>query len=241
MFYNCTSLKSLDLSSFSTPKLTDMSYMFENCTSLKTLDMSNFITKKIVYMNKLFYNCTSLEYLDISNFKTPKVTSFNKMFYGCSSLKVLDISGFTTEVATSFSSMFYNCSSLKSIYASANFIVNDSGSDMFYNCTSLVGGSGTIYNSSKVDKTYAHVDEGTSNPGYFTSPKTRVKFNANGGELVEFLKYYNSESEIGTLPVPVRDGYEFDGWYTDILGGTMIDEHTIVSSNVTYYAHWRSL
>ena len=39
---------------------------------------------------------------------------------------------------------------------------------MFKNCTSLVGGQGTVYNSSKINKTYARIDGGTSSPGYFT-------------------------------------------------------------------------
>lgn len=40
---------------------------------------------------------------------------------------------------------------------------------MFKEATNLVGGSGTKYNSSYADKTYAHIDGGTSNPGYFTA------------------------------------------------------------------------
>ena len=40
---------------------------------------------------------------------------------------------------------------------------------MFYNTTNLVGGSGTKYNRSYVDKTYARIDGGTSSPGYFTA------------------------------------------------------------------------
>lgn len=40
---------------------------------------------------------------------------------------------------------------------------------MFSSCGSLVGGSNTKWDSSHVDKTYAHVDGGTSNPGYFTA------------------------------------------------------------------------
>ena len=39
---------------------------------------------------------------------------------------------------------------------------------MFSGCTKLIGGAGTKYNSSYVDKTYARIDGGTSNPGYFT-------------------------------------------------------------------------
>ena len=37
MFYDCTSLKELDLTNFDTSKVTDMTRMFENCTSLKTI------------------------------------------------------------------------------------------------------------------------------------------------------------------------------------------------------------
>ena len=39
--------------------------------------------------------------------------------------------------------------------------------NLFYS-TLLVGGLGTTYNSSYVDKTYARIDGGTSRPGYFT-------------------------------------------------------------------------
>ncbi|UKI57957.1 MAG: hypothetical protein L6V81_00295 [Clostridium sp.] len=45
----------------------------------------------------------------------------------------------------------------------------------FYNCTNLVGGAGTKYNSSHVDKAYAHIDGGTSNPGYFTDIADKPK------------------------------------------------------------------
>ena len=38
---------------------------------------------------------------------------------------------------------------------------------MFYNNTVLVGGAGTVYTSSNPrDITYAHIDEGDTNPGY---------------------------------------------------------------------------
>ncbi len=43
-----------------------------------------------------------------------------------------------------------------------------SSNHMFFQCVNLVGGSETIYNSSYIDKTYARVDGGSSNPGYFT-------------------------------------------------------------------------
>jgi uncharacterized repeat protein (TIGR02543 family) len=30
----------------------------------------------------------------------------------------------------------------------------------------------------------------------------------------------------------------FDNWYTDRIGGTPIDRNTVVTGDVTYYAHW---
>ena len=39
---------------------------------------------------------------------------------------------------------------------------------VFTGSSNLVGGAGTTYNSSYIDKTYARIDGGTSSPGYFT-------------------------------------------------------------------------
>ena len=44
----------------------------------------------------------------------------------------------------------------------------------------------------------------------------------------------------GTLPTPVKEGYTFDGWYTEKTGGTKItaDTKVTVTENQTLYAHW---
>jgi hypothetical protein len=56
---------------------------------------------------------------------------------------------------------------------------------MFSNCTSLVGGQGTAYNSSNPkDKTYAHIDGGPSNPGYFTAKNAGLRGDVNGDNNV---------------------------------------------------------
>ena len=73
--------------------------------------------------------------------------------------------------------MFYYNTNLKTIYASDMFNTNvvTSSTNMFYNTTNLVGGAGTTYNRSYVDKTYARIDGGTSNPGYFTDIADKPK------------------------------------------------------------------
>lgn len=44
----------------------------------------------------------------------------------------------------------------------------------------------------------------------------------------------------GSLPTPSRDGYTFDGWYTQASGGSKITASTKVNltSSQTLYAHW---
>ena len=169
MFYECYSLKELDVSGFDTSKVTNMSEMFCSC-SLKELDVSGFDTSKVTNMSKMFMCCGSLTELDVSGFDTSNVTKMDWMFYQCSSLKELDVSGFDTSNVTNMGKMFSNCGSLVTIYASSSADWNHHvyGSNMFEDCKVLKGGNGTKYLSSNVDVTYARVDT-EGNPGYFTA------------------------------------------------------------------------
>ena len=56
MFSCCSSLKEINLSSFNTNKVTNMSYMFENCSSLEKLDLSSFNTNQVTNMSDMFYS-----------------------------------------------------------------------------------------------------------------------------------------------------------------------------------------
>ena len=56
MFYNCSSLTSLNLNNFNTNNVIDMSSMFSNCSSLTDLDLSNFNTSNVKNMLNLFLN-----------------------------------------------------------------------------------------------------------------------------------------------------------------------------------------
>ena len=69
MFNNCCSLINLDLSSFNTQNVENMSHMFFHCSSLKELDLSNFEILKLRNMENMFSNCPALEKLNLSNFK----------------------------------------------------------------------------------------------------------------------------------------------------------------------------
>ena len=192
MFYN-SQATIIDLSSFNTSNVTNMSSMFFG-SQATILDVSNFDTSKVIYMNYMFYNSqattldisgfntsnvTNMSYMfynsqattiDVSNFDTSNVTSMNSMFY-MTQVTTLDLSSFDTSNVTGMNGMFCTSFKLTTIYASDKFNTDNvtDSSRMFVDTTKLVGGSGTKYNSSHVDKTYARIDGGTSNPGYFTS------------------------------------------------------------------------
>ena len=41
-----------------------------------------------------------------------------------------------------------------------------------------------------------------------------------------------------SLPIPIRNGYIFDGWFTGQNDGTQIDEHQVITEDVTFVAKW---
>lgn len=69
----------------------------------------------------------------------------------------------------------------------------------------------------------------------------QVYFDCNGGISSTKSKEVVQGKTYGELPLPTRDGYQFDGWYTDLGGGEKIVPTTIVSlaGNQTLYAHWK--
>lgn len=165
MFTKCTSLETLDLSSFNTEKVTDMQNMFEGSTNLRTinlpkgfigsnvtdlngmfsgcvslteLDLSGSNAEKVKNMGSMFYGCVALSNLNLSGFKTGSLTEMRYLFSSCQSLESLDLSGFNTENVTSMASMFSQCSSLRSLdLSSFNTSKVIDMNLMFFNCTNL--------------------------------------------------------------------------------------------------------
>ena len=118
----------------------------------------------------MFQECKKLTNLDLSSFNTSNVTNMSKMFSYCESLTSINLSSFNTAKVTDMGDMFFYSGKLKKIYVGNDWTAAGAteSSRMFYSCYSLVGGAGTTYNSSHIDKAYAHIDGGPSNPGYLT-------------------------------------------------------------------------
>ncbi len=191
MFAN-SQVKSLDLSSFDTSKVENMSGMFDG-SQATSLDLSSFNTSNVTLMSGMFQksqtlvlnlknfdtsNVTNMDFMlansmatsiDLSNFNTSNVINMYAMFAE-SQAKTLDLSNFNTSNVTNMSYMFGYSPNLVTIYVSDKFNTSNvtDSTNMFTSSSKLIGGAGTKYNSSYVDKTYARIDGGTSNPGYFT-------------------------------------------------------------------------
>ncbi len=56
----------------------------------------------------------------------------------------------------------------------------------------------------------------------------------NGGTVQTQTKMYNEK--LGTLPTVSYAGYTFDGWFTQMSGGTKVTSEMRVTNNVSYYA-----
>ena len=202
MFNECNALSSIDVSHFNTSKVTDMQSMFNYCTSLTSLDLRNFDTSKVTNMEGMFNSCQALESLNVSNWKTSNVTNMGNMFASCSRLTSLDLGGFNTSKVTLMWNMFSGCSQLVTIYAGSGWstaAVTDFYSDkMFLNCTKIRGGQGTTYDATHVNRLYARIDGGTSNPGYFTAATEAYACYTPSNKTLTF--YYDTQraSRTGT-------------------------------------------
>ena len=152
MFSKCTSLETLDLSSFNTEKVTNMFEMFVGSTNLRTINLpKGFIGSNVTDLNGMFRGCASLTELDLSGSNAEKVKEMGNMFNGCVALSNLNLSGFKTGSLTDMRYLFSLCQSLESLDLSGFNTENVSSMvSMFSQCSSLRNLDLSSFNTSKV-------------------------------------------------------------------------------------------
>ena len=135
---------SLNLSSFNTENITDMSYLFgsDNINTnyqRKIIFGNHFITKNVTNMQGMFKNLTlGSEQLSFNGqFDTSAVTNMSEMFMGLNNKSPLVLSTFNTEKVTNMSSMFANSTtvSIDITKFKTEHLLN--GSEMFRNNKNL--------------------------------------------------------------------------------------------------------
>ena len=165
-FIGCNALETISgLEYLNTANVEDMSSMFYDCSALKSLDLTNFNTANVTYMYGMFDGCSALESLNLTNFNTAEVTDMSYMFKGCSALTSLDLTNFNTAKVKYMRNMFEGCSALTTIYVSDKFVTSQVtySDDMFNGCKSLKGFIEHINNTDKTNHNYANYTT-----GYFT-------------------------------------------------------------------------
>ncbi len=224
-FYNQPSLTEIvDIQYLNTSEVENMSEMFFMCSGLKELDLSGFDTQNVTDMSLMFGDCKGLTSLNLSSFDTQNVSNLQHMFVSCENLKILDLRSFNTSNVINMNSMFYYCDKLKTITVGANWNTAnvESSVDMFTGCLSIVGGAGTTYNINKVDKAYAHIDGGTSNPGYLTALTYNLKL---AGVRVTAANQNNVLGNGIFTYVPSSKTLKVKGSYSSSLDVPLIESH----------------
>ncbi len=152
MFNYCSSLKELNVSSFDTRNVTNMYLMFSDCSSLTSLDLSSFDACNVTSMWAMFLKCPKLESIKFGNFNNGKTENMESMFSDCPSLTSLDLSSFNTSSVTNMSMMFAYCSSLKSLdLSSFDTRKLNTMFYLFYECTSLESVNVSSFNTAEVN------------------------------------------------------------------------------------------
>ena len=133
-FSNCTSLKSINTTSFGTRLGTGAFY---NCEKLENLG-ENFLSVRISG-EKTFYNCKSLKQIEV----TENTIYGDYCFYGCSSLEEVNCNGNTVSDLQQSSKVdkrigdyaFYGCTSLKNVTILGS--TEEIGIEAFAHCDSF--------------------------------------------------------------------------------------------------------
>ena len=107
-------------------------------------------------------------------------------------------------------------------------------------------GIGVDYTQEEWNNLFASI--GVNVNGDFTEKtlpsRTLITYNANGGKVLPSKKEIKSgETTYGSLAEPTKDGYMFDGWYSDSELTTKVESTTAISGTLptTLYAKWNKV
>ena len=112
-----------------------------------------------------------------------------------------------------------------------------------YNCTTSNDVNTKTYTTTNVSGTptadYAKSGSGAARITFVSTTTLKLTYNNNGGSGCTTKSVIAGET-YGELCTPIREGYRFDGWYTEESEGTEVTSTTAVSSTSdhTIYAHW---
>lgn len=271
LFENCTNLTYLTVPSVNTngekeyPIQTNSNFL--GCDSLR-LDNITFNDNKVKVINDVLFSNdekslvwypdylenesyiipSGVERLSVSAFQGNEYIkhvvipdSVNLMeyncFWGCKNLNYVIIPEKITEISQR---AFASCDSLKNIVIPPSVITID------YNIKNSTASFTSSYSPLSIDTVFGENNTQAETLANWTKAELKnivyCNFDANEGHVSQNQQAVIPQDKYWVLPTPTRNGYEFDGWYTNKTGGTKITEESIVTpeSSFTLYAHWIS-
>ena len=119
LFEGFTKLTSISFTdAVNTSIVTSMGKMFKGCSSLESIDLSSFDTSNVTDFSEMFMDCDSLgASLDLSSLEINKATTMARMLRGCESIEELKLDTwyFGADLAD-VTEMFSGCTKLTSVY-----------------------------------------------------------------------------------------------------------------------------
>ena len=233
--------------------------MFQECSALRSVTMTNAVTRIEDYA---FQSCASLETLTVpdsvkevgkfafsydTNLKnvvfSDGITSLSDyLFFECTALEKVAFPAYCVQTGIH---TFNGCTNLKTVTIPSS--VRTIGRSAFAFCSALEtvnwGGTKEAWQTVFVDRLNepllaAQLVLKEAEPVQLT-----VSFDAAGGTVETLSKEVTSDELYGELPVPVKEGFSFKGWYTAAVGGKRISADTRVTDceDHTLYAHWSNV
>ena len=191
MFDRCSSLTSLDLSSWNTASVTTMSVMFTGCSKLTSLDLSSWNTENVEMTYSTFSECSELTTVDLSGWNTAKVVNTNYMFGKCPKLENIYVGdGWSTAAVTTSNNMFKGCTKLLSMNTA----------------------------NPATDKTNAHTGDGGY---LKVKPAAPACIEVNGPTIVEGKPQWTFEMPAGNVELQVEYWPGMLVKPTNLVGGTL--------------------
>ena len=227
-FYNCNQITGVTMP----PSVTSIGeFAFDCCRGLTSLSLPNGVTSIGRYA---FRNCSGLTNLVLPD----DLRSIgDEAFDGCTGLKgEIDLKN--TENIAQFA--FYGC-------GVTSFILHKSimsvGYGTFGNCSSLksifVAPGDVARIKDLIRGDYIDVKYVIGDVAFIELESLTVTFDARGGDVEEEQRRVEERCKIGKLPLPTKTGYEFLGWFTELVGGEEVTAETVVTKDMTVYARWK--
>ena len=132
---------------------------------------------------------------------------------------------------------FYGCSSLKEVAMLAPVEQIDAGA---FSGTALETVYVRVGDADDIRSLLAASGCNTDGIAIVECEPCTLTLDPNLGSLDQNEFTVPANATVGGLPVPVRENYAFEGWFTAREGGDEVTEDTVISGDTTYYARWTS-